>query len=86
VLREEGVQLNSGSAQKLFREQIVWADQELSKGHTLRSVAEALGVSGTLIRLRRKQLLAQTVGEIFSVRENELSEIPNNQKSVRGRG
>ncbi len=57
VLRQEGVQLVRGSAQKLNQEQVVWADQELSRGRTLRAVALELGVSDTLIRVRRAQLL-----------------------------
>ena len=55
LLREAGVVLVSGSARKLTWEQVEWADRELSRGRTLRSVAEELGVSGTLVRLRVRQ-------------------------------
>jgi hypothetical protein len=56
LLLEEGVQLVRGSAKKLTWEQVEWAAQELSRKRTLRSVAEELGVSGTLIRVRMGQM------------------------------
>ena len=59
LLNMDGITLVSGAPQKLFQDQVVWADAELSKGRTLRSVAEALGVSGTLVKIRRRQLLAE---------------------------
>lgn len=57
VLRVAGIELHRGSAMKLTPDLVLWADGELEKGRTLRSVAEELGVSGTLIRLRRRALL-----------------------------
>jgi hypothetical protein len=59
LLREEGVALVRGSAQKLTWEQVEWAGKELSRGRTLRSVAEELGVSDTLIRVRMGQMMAR---------------------------
>ena len=55
VLRAEGVLLRSGSPVKLTPSLIDWADVELAKGRTLKSVAEEIGVSGTLVRLRLKE-------------------------------
>lgn len=63
VLRQEGVLLVSGSPQKLNDEHIEWAEAELTTGRTLRSVAQELGVSETLIRLRRKERNTQRVPE-----------------------
>ena len=60
ILKREGIVLEGGSPLKLTREMVVWADGELANGRTLRSVAEELGVSGTLVKIRRRQLLAET--------------------------
>jgi len=61
ILRRDGVVLVGGSPKKLTREMVVWADGELTKGRTLRSVADELGVSGTLVKIRRRQMLAETL-------------------------
>lgn len=74
VLRQEGVTLVRGSAQKLDRTQVEWADKELLGGRTLRSVAQELGVSDTLIRVRRAQLLknrATASADLLSVQQSE---------------
>ena len=56
ILSDEGFILESESSKKLTRDLVLWADAELANGRTLRAVAADLGVSGTLIRTRRKQL------------------------------
>lgn len=61
LLRREGIVLESGTPRKLTREMVIWADAELIKGRTLRSVAEELGVSGTLVKIRRRQFLRETL-------------------------
>jgi hypothetical protein len=55
ILRQEGVQMIRGSVQKLTWELLDWAERELSGGRTLRSIAEELNVSDTLIRVWRKR-------------------------------
>lgn len=57
LFRQDGIRIVEKSAQKLSWDQIAWADQELSRGRTQRSVAQELGVSDTAIRVRRAQLL-----------------------------
>lgn len=57
ILRREGVVLQGGSPQKLTEDMVRWADAELVRGRTLRAVAKELGVSETLVRLRRRALL-----------------------------
>jgi DNA-binding CsgD family transcriptional regulator len=56
ILTQEGVTLVGGAPQKLFPDQVAWAARELTTGRTLKSVADALGVSGTLVRLRVRQM------------------------------
>lgn len=63
VLRQKGALLVGGSPQKLNDEQVEWAESELTKGRTLRSIAQELGVSETLIRFRRKERVTQRVPE-----------------------
>lgn len=59
ALRREGICLRGGAPQKLTREMVVWADGELSRGRTLRSVSQELGVSGTLVKIRLRQLISE---------------------------
>ena len=58
ILRRDGVVLVGGSPKKLTHEMVVWADGELTKGRKLHSVANELGVSGTLVKIRRRQMIA----------------------------
>jgi len=60
ILADEGFILESGSPQKLTRDQVLWADAEIANGRTLSAVAAELGVSGTLVRTRRKQLAEES--------------------------
>ena len=60
VLRMEGITLRGGAAIKLTPELIALAADELSKGRTLKAVADELGVSGTLVRLRVKEYIEQS--------------------------
>jgi hypothetical protein len=55
VLRQTGISLCSGSPVKLTQAQIEVAAAALDAGRTLASVAEDLGVSTTLVRLRVKE-------------------------------
>jgi len=60
ALRMEGITLRGGAPIKLTPEQISWAADELSKGRTLKAVADELGVSGTLVRIRVKERIEQS--------------------------
>jgi len=60
ILADEGFVLESGSPQKLTRDLVLWADAEIANGRTLRAVAVELGVSGTLVRLRRRELAEES--------------------------
>lgn len=51
VLRNAGVLLRAGSPQRMSIEKAEWAAGKLKEGRTIKSVAEELGVSGTLVRL-----------------------------------
>lgn len=55
ILRQEGIRLRSGSPLKLTPEGILWAEAELQKGRMITSVAETLGVSTALIRIRMRE-------------------------------
>lgn len=63
ILTDEGITLQGGSPPKMTREKAVWADRELSNGRTLRSVAEELGVSGTLVKIWRRKLAADDAAQ-----------------------
>ena len=60
VLRMEGVSLRGGSPVKLTPELITWAVDAVSKGRTLKSVADEIGVSNTLVRLRLREKAEQS--------------------------
>jgi len=57
ILKDLGIVLHRGVAKKITDEQILWADGELRSGRTLKSIAKDLGVSDTLIRVRRQRWL-----------------------------
>ena len=54
ILRQEGVTLTKGSAMKLTPELLALAEQGFQDGRTLQSLADEIGVSTTLIRMRLK--------------------------------
>ena len=84
VLRDEGVALVRGSAQKLTWERVEWAELELSRGRTLRSVAEELGVSGTLIRVRMRQMKGRGAAGSAAVPDDAPSTGPADPSLGRG--
>lgn len=63
VLKDAGVVLRAGSPKKLESEQVAWAAQVLGMGMTLKAVADALGVSDTLVRMRVRQFRESLEGE-----------------------
>lgn len=63
VLRAAGVQPTKGSPVKLSALQVEWAASQLSGGRTLKSIAEELGVSATLVRLRHRELMQRSAEE-----------------------
>jgi hypothetical protein len=60
VLRDAGIALRGGSPLKLTPELINWAESELGKGRTLKAVANEIGVSSTLVRLRLREKKEQS--------------------------
>ena len=59
ILRQEGVSLTKGSPMKLTSELLATAERQLQAGRTLQSVADEIGVSTTLIRLRLNEKVEQ---------------------------
>ena len=84
ILREAGVSLRRGSARKLEDEQVAWAVGELSRGRTLRSVAQELGVSETLIRIRRKRLAVPMEGGLGAGQDERQPEAAVDLNTERG--
>lgn len=82
VLRGEGMSLKKGSPLKLTPGMVITAERQLQEGRTLRAVADELGVSGTLIRLRVRELIADRAMNEQATEQEPVDKPDQNLKSA----